>query len=165
MSKPEALSRQQIARLVWTNPIHYLSCGLGSGLLPRMPGTWGSLMAIPFFYVFSHFLLWQYILLLLITFGVGVALCGYSEKAFGKKDHSSIVWDEMVGMWITLCHAPFRWDVVIIGFILFRFFDIFKPWPISWLQKRLPGGWGVMTDDAAAGVAAWLLLQLWLMIF
>ncbi len=147
-----------ITRLVWSNPLHYLSCGLGSGLLPRMPGTWGSLIAIPFFYVFSRLNVWEYSLLLLFTFALGVFICGYSEKAFGEKDHSAIVWDEMVGMWITLAYAPFRWDVVILGFILFRVFDIWKPWPIKRLQD-LPGGWGIMTDDAAAGVAAWILLQ------
>ncbi len=160
----QPLNQKQIARLAFSNPWHYLSCGLGSGLLPRMPGTWGSLIAIPFFYVFNKLPLWQYGILLIITFAVGVALCGYSEKAFRKKDHSSIVWDEMVGMWITLCHAPFRLDVLIVGFILFRIFDIFKPWPINWLQKHLPGGWGVMADDAAAGIAAWVLLQLWIVI-
>ena len=159
----QPLSQKQVVRLTLSNPLHYLSCGLGSGLLPRMPGTWGSLIAIPFFYIFSKLPLWQYGLLLVITFAVGVALCGYSEKAFRKKDHSSIVWDEMVGMWITLCYAPFRWDVLIIGFILFRIFDIFKPWPINWLHKHLPGGWGVMVDDAAAGVVAWALLQLWIL--
>lgn len=164
MTAQTPLNKKQIAHLVFSNPLHYLSCGLGSGLLPRMPGTWGSLIAIPFFYVFNKLPLWQYGVLLIITFAIGVALCGYSEKAFRKKDHSSIVWDEMVGMWITLAHAPFRLDVLLIGFILFRIFDIFKPWPINWLQKHLPGGWGVMADDAAAGIAAWLLLQLWIVI-
>ncbi len=163
MTGVQPLSQKEIARLVWSNPWHYLSCGLGSGLLPRMPGTWGSLVAIPFFAVFSKLPLWQYGILLVFTFGIGVILCGFSEKAFRKKDHSSIVWDEMVGMWITLCCAPLRWDVLIVGFILFRVFDIFKPWPISWLQKHLPGGWGVMVDDAAAGVVAWVLLQLWIL--
>lgn len=162
MTEQFPLNQKEISRLVWSNPLHYLSCGLGSGLLPRMPGTWGSLMAIPFFYVFTQLSLWQYGFLLIVTFALGVALCGYSEKAFRKKDHSSIVWDEMVGMWITLCHAPFRIDVLIIGFILFRIFDIWKPWPINWLQKHLPGGWGVMTDDAVAGLIAFILVQLWI---
>ncbi len=164
-NKQQSLNQQQVARLVWAHPIHYLSCGLGSGLLPRMPGTWGSLIAIPFFYVFHTLSWWQYAILLLVTFTIGVFLCDFSEKAFQKKDHSSIVWDEMVGMWITLYLAPFRLDALIVGFILFRAFDIFKPWPICWLQKNLPGGLGVMVDDAAAGVLSWALLQLWLFLF
>jgi phosphatidylglycerophosphatase A len=164
MTDKAPLNQKQITHLVFSNPFHYLSCGLGSGLLPRMPGTWGSLIAIPFFYVLNKLPLWQYGLVLLITFAIGVALCGYSEKAFHKKDHSSIVWDEMVGMWITLCHAPFRLDVLIIGFILFRVLDITKPWPINWLQKHLPGGWGVMADDAAAAIIAFALLQGWIYI-
>ncbi len=164
-SNESALSLAEVRRLAWTHPIHYLSCGLGSGLLPFMPGTWGSLMAIPFFYLMVHLHWWQYASCLVLAFGLGVWLCDFSEKAFRQKDHSSIVWDEMLGMWITLYHTPFHLNTLVVGFILFRIFDIFKPWPINYLQRVAPGGLGIMLDDAAAGVIAWALLQLWILFF
>jgi phosphatidylglycerophosphatase A len=87
-------------------------------------------------------------------------LCGKVAEDLRVHDHEGIVWDEMVGMWITLWLVPEGWGWLLVGFLLFRLFDILKPWPISWIDRHVHGGVGIMLDDVLAGVFAWLALQL-----
>lgn len=142
------------------NPNHLFAFGFGSGLAKKAPGTFGTLAAIPFFLLLQH-LTWPiYLSWLLVTFALGVLWCDRSSKALGVHDHGGIVWDEFVGFWITMFMAPAGWLWIVIGFVLFRVFDILKPWPINWLDKKVHGGFGIMIDDALAGIYALLVLQL-----
>lgn len=146
---------------VWRNPIHFLAFGLGSGTVPVAPGTFGSLAALLIFWGAAMFAWgWPiYIAMLLITFLLGIWLCGRTASDIGVHDHGGIVWDEFVGLWITLFLAPAGWAWWIAGFVLFRLFDIVKPWPIRWFDRRVPGGLGIMLDDVLAGLMAWVVLQ------
>jgi phosphatidylglycerophosphatase A len=134
------------------NKIHLLATGFGSGLLPVSPGTFGTIAAIPFYLCFVHSPDWAFWLFTLITCLVGPYICGKAASDIGVHDHKSIVWDEFAGFFITMCFVPFTWMNVLAGFILFRFFDIIKPWPISWLDKHVHGGLGIMIDDIVAGI-------------
>ena len=145
---------------VWKNPIHFLAFGLGSGASPKAPGTVGTLAAIPFFLLLQPLALHWYLLVLLATFVIGIYLCGKTSDDLGVHDHGGIVWDEFVGYWITMFAAPAGWLWIIIGFILFRIFDIAKPWPIGWADKHVHGGLGIMLDDVLAGLMALACLQL-----
>ncbi|KDN11317.1 phosphatidylglycerophosphatase A family protein [Gilliamella sp. Imp1-1] len=136
-----------------TNPIHFLAVGLGSGLSPIMPGTMGSLMAIPLwllFYGLQPALYWVFIL---VTFIFGCFICQKTSDDTHTHDSGHIVWDEFVGMWITLFFIPqlsVMW--IAIAFVAFRIFDMAKPWPIRWFDKRIPGGFGIMVDDVIAAI-------------
>ncbi|WP_422139849.1 phosphatidylglycerophosphatase A [Endozoicomonas sp. ALC020] len=144
---------------VWKNPVHFLAFGLGSGLSPVAPGTFGTVAAIPFYLMFQYLPLWNYFLVLVVSIILGIWLCGKTSKDLGVHDHPGIVWDEFVGYWITMLAAPRGWEWVLVGFILFRIFDIWKPWPIGWLDKRVHGGLGIMIDDIVAGIFALVCLQ------
>ncbi len=148
------------------NPIHGLAFGFGSGLSPKAPGTVGTLAAVPLYLLMSSLPLTAYIIMLLVTFAVGVYLCDKTSRDLGVHDHPGIVWDEFVGYWITMLAAPAGWLWVLIGFLWFRVFDVLKPWPISWLDAKVDGGFGIMIDDVLAGVMALICVQLsyWLVI-
>jgi len=143
------------------HPAHFLSLGFGSGLLPKAPGTFGTLAAIPLYLLMSHYLTnVLYVIVTVAMLVIGIWICGMTEKAIGIHDHGSIVWDEVVGFLITMLFAPVTWWTVLAGFLLFRLFDILKPFPVSWLDRHMQGGLGTMMDDVAAGVLAWVSLQL-----
>lgn len=147
-------------KMVLTNPNHFFAFGFGSGLAPKAPGTFGTLAAIPLFWLIQD-LSWPiYVALLVAAFVLGVYWCDRSSKALGVHDHGGIVWDEMVGYWLTMFLAPAGWMWMLTGFILFRFFDILKPWPIGVVDRRVHGGFGIMIDDVLAAVYAWMVLQL-----
>lgn len=145
---------------IWRNPIYFLAFGFGSGTLPIVPGTWGTVMAIPIFLLLAPYSLSTYTIITLVFFTIGVWLCEVTEKAIGVTDYSGIVWDEIVGFLFTMWAVPAGWAWVITGFILFRIFDMWKPWPISWCNKHIHGGFGIMFDDFLAAVPAWLILQI-----
>ena len=143
----------------WFNPIHLLAFGFGSGAAPKAPGTWGTLAAVLIYWPLSQLSPEHYLLMLLVTSVMGIYICGQTARDLGVHDHGSIVWDEFVGFWITMSAAPVGWVWVVVGFVLFRFFDIIKPWPISWIDKKITGGFGIMLDDVIAGVMAAVVLQ------
>lgn len=143
-----------------SNPIHCLAFGFGSGLAPKAPGTFGTLLAVPLYLLLSQLSLLPYILVVVIAFAIGIYLCGRTATDLGVHDHPGIVWDEFVGFWITMIAAPAGWLWVVIGFILFRLFDIWKPWPIRFFDKNVESGLGIMIDDVLAGIYALLVLQL-----
>lgn len=144
----------------WNNHwVHFLAFGLGSGAAPKAPGTFGTIAAIPLFLLLAQLPLWAYIVVLVASFALGVYLCEQTSKDMGVHDHGGIVWDEFVGFWIAMTALPFHWAWILAGFLLFRLFDILKPWPISWLDKRVHGGFGIMIDDVLAGIFALVVLQ------
>lgn len=153
-------NRQQIiSRLRLSNPWHLLAVGFGSGLSPVMPGTAGSLAAIPFWYFLIQLPQELYYLMVLLGICLGVYLCHRTAKDMGVHDHGSIVWDEFIGMWITLVAIPnHHWQWIAIGFVAFRVFDIWKPWPIRWFDRNVRGGMGIMVDDIVAGVISAALI-------
>jgi len=143
-----------------TNPIHFLAFGFGSGLAPFAPGTFGTLIAIPLYLLMLNLSFSMYLLLVAIVCIIGVWICDKSSKMLGVHDHSGIVWDEFAGFFITMLAAPAGWIWIVAGFALFRLFDIWKPWPISWLDKKVEGGLGIMVDDIVSGIYALICLQL-----
>lgn len=143
----------------WLNPVHLLALGFGSGAAPKAPGTCGTLAAVLIYWPLSHLTPEHYLLMILITSVMGIYICGKTAKDLGVHDHGSIVWDEFVGFWITMIAAPVGWIWILVGFVLFRIFDIIKPWPISWIDKKVTGGFGIMLDDVVAGVMAAAVLQ------
>lgn len=142
------------------DPVHWLAFGFGSGCMPWAPGTFGTLAAIPVYLLLADTPLWLYISIILLLFLIGIWLCGKTTEKLGVHDHSGIVWDEIVGYLVTMMAAPPGWYSIITGFVLFRLFDIIKPWPISIADKKVSGGFGIMLDDVIAGVFAFTILQL-----
>ncbi|HUO58171.1 MAG TPA: phosphatidylglycerophosphatase A [bacterium] len=134
----------------------------GVGKIPGAPGTWGSLAAVPCFYYLARFPL-AHIGLLPLLFFLGVYASTQTEKAYGETDPSWVVIDEVLGIGIAMVGIPMDWPFVIMAFILFRLFDIWKPYPIRKLEA-LPGGWGIMADDLLAGVYAniWIRIGVFL---
>lgn len=151
-------------RVSLANPVHLLALGLGSGLSPKMPGTVGTLASIPLVAALSHFAnLSSYLAFTAIACIVGIWLCGKTAEDMGVHDDASIVWDEIAGMLLTMIAVPLTWQTLMAGFLLFRVFDIAKPWPISYCDKQLHGGVGIMLDDILAGVAACACLHVLIM--
>jgi phosphatidylglycerophosphatase A len=153
-------SEQQTNQPNMGNPVHLLAFGFGSGLSPKAPGTFGTLVGIPFYLVMQPLPLVYYLVITAMAFLLGIWLCEQTSRDLGVHDHGGIVWDEVVGYLVTMAVAPSGWEWLIIGFILFRFFDIVKPWPIMWLDQRVKGGFGIMVDDLIAGVFAAVCLVL-----
>lgn len=148
------------AKTVFSSPVHFLAFGFGSGLSPFAPGTAGTLAAIPLYLLLVQLPLWAYLAVLLVMSLVGIWICGESSRRLGVHDHGGIVWDEFAGYLLTMIAAPAGWLWVVIGFFLFRLFDIWKPWPVKVVDRDVPGGLGIMLDDILAGIYAWLCLQL-----
>ena len=149
-----------VKRLRLSNPIHFLALGFGSGLAAKAPGTFGTIAAIPLYLLMSHLSLPVYLALTLLSVLVGIYICGKAANDMQVHDHGAIVWDEVAGLLITLIAAPAGWVWILVGFGLFRFFDILKPWPIRWLDAKVHGGLGIMIDDVLAGVFAAICLQI-----
>jgi len=144
---------------VWKNPVHWLAFGFGSGAAPVAPGTFGTLAAIPIYLLMRDLPPLIYVLAVLAFFISGVWLCGRTSHDIGVEDHGGIVWDEFAGYLVTMIAAPPGWLWIAVGFVLFRIFDILKPWPIRWIDRQVHGGFGIMLDDLLAGVFAGLVLQ------
>ena len=138
---------------------HFLAFGFGSGLVPRAPGTVATVVAVPFYLLLNQLSPWLYAVCVLAAFVFGVWLCRGVARDLGVHDHDGIVWDEFVGYWIAMFLLPVTWIWVLAGFALFRLFDIWKPWPIRWIDRKVRGGLGIMLDDALAGAAACLILH------
>lgn len=143
----------------WLNPIHLLAFGLGAGKAPVIPGTFGSLPAIPLYFLLENLTIWPYLGVVFVMFIVGVYVCHITSRDMGVHDHSGIVFDEIVGMLITYIALPAGWVWLVTGFVLFRIFDIWKPFPIRQVDKNMGGGMGIMFDDVLAGIYALLTLQ------
>ncbi|MFT7223394.1 MAG: phosphatidylglycerophosphatase A [Cellvibrionaceae bacterium] len=147
------------------HPLHFLALGFGSGLAPKAPGTFGTLAAVPLYLLIGQLPATGQILVVILSFLAGIYLCQRTAEDFGVHDHPAIVWDEFVGYWATMLVLPLvgvnmsvQW--LLLGFILFRLFDILKPWPIAWVDSKVSGGLGIMLDDLLAALYAGLLLWL-----
>lgn len=136
------------------NPVHFLAFGFGSGLSSKAPGTMGTLAALPVWYLLAQLPLAGYLAGLLLVIAVGPYLCGKTARDLGVHDHGGIVWDEIAGFLLTMLLVPVSVWMALIGFALFRLFDIVKPWPIGWLDKHVHGGTGIMLDDLVAALYA-----------
>ncbi len=131
-----------------------LAFGFGSGLAKYAPGTMGTLLAVPlyWFLIKAGFAVFLGVTLLVCLLGIWI--CSIAANRLGIHDFSGIVWDEVAGYFVTMCFVSFSWTSVVLGFVLFRFFDIVKPWPINWLDQQVSGGVGIMADDIVAGIMA-----------
>lgn len=155
------------------NPVHAISLGFGSGLSPFAPGTAGTVAAIPLYFLAAHTIPWSvsdplnFIVLIIVMLVVGSICAHFTGKALGVTDHGSIVWDEVIGFFITMFALPYKsvsllelWIWIVVGFTAFRIFDIFKPCPINWVDNNIKNGFGVMLDDVIAGVFSALVVYL-----
>ena len=146
-------------KAILANPIHLLAFGFGAGLSPKAPGTMGTVVAVLIYLVLPSMPPTIYVGLILLSFVFGIWICGKTAEDLGVHDHGGIVWDEFVGYWVTMFMAPSGLFWVLLGFVLFRLLDIFKPWPIKWADKELAGGLGIMLDDVLAGIMGALCIQ------
>lgn len=142
------------------NPVHFLALGFGTGCMPGMPGTAGTLIGVLIYYPLQNTSHWFYLGVLIALTLSGIWLCGKTATDLDVHDHASIVWDEITGYLITMFLAPGGWTWAVLGFVLFRLFDILKPWPVSWADKRVKGGTGIMLDDIMAGIFGLITLQI-----
>ncbi len=147
------------ARLL-RDPLCLLALGFGAGLSPYAPGTAGTLLAVPLYLLLADLPLTVYAAVLGAAFILGVVVCGHAGRRLGVPDHPAIVWDEITGFGIAMLGAPSGWGWVAAGFVLFRCFDILKPWPIFWMDRAMKGGWGVMLDDVIAALYAYACIKL-----
>jgi phosphatidylglycerophosphatase A len=168
VSANKTLSAEQ-RRALLSSPAGWLACGFGSGLTPVAQGTFGSLAALLPWLLLRYLSMPFYLSMLVIGFAIGVWACDIAGRALGVDDHRSLVWDEFIGQWIALIplllpallptHVSLWW-LLLAGFALFRLFDVWKPWPIRWMDRHLKGGRGVMVDDVVAGVFAAVVVAL-----
>jgi len=142
------------------HPARIIALGFGSGLAPIVPGTFGTMVALPIMLALSSASLSIYLVACVVVFGVGVWAAELSCRHMGAHDHNSIVWDEVAGYMVTMILLPMTWQWLLAGFILFRLVDILKPWPINLLDRNVHGGFGVMIDDIAAGVVCCIALHI-----
>lgn len=143
------------------DPGHFVALGGGSGLAPVAPGTFGSVVGVGFYLVLLPLPGWVGVLVLAAAFALGIWLCQRTARALGVADHGAIVWDEVVAMPVALGGALGDPVHICLGFLLFRLFDIWKPWPISWADSQVKGGLGIMLDDLGAACLAAAVLALW----
>ena len=134
------------------NPIFLLAFGFGSGFAPKAPGTAGTLLAVLIHLILVNLPPWIHGTIIFAAFFIGIWICGRTAEYLGVHDHEGIVWDEFVGYWVMMFMVPSSWLWVSFGFVLFRILDIFKPWPISVVDRQVGGGLGIMLDDLIAGV-------------
>ena len=134
--------------------------GFGSGYIPWASGTWGSAVGLLVLFGLQSLSPLSFLITLITLFFLGVWASTEAEKFFGEKDSGKIVIDEVVGQLISLFLIPLSWKSVLLGFLLFRLFDMWKPFPARWFQDHLKGGWGVMMDDVMAGIYVNFLLRL-----
>lgn len=151
----------QQRRAILTHPAGWIASGFGSGLSPVAPGTAGSAAALIAWFALRESPVPIFAVVLVLAFALGVWASNIVVAKLGIDDPGAIVWDEFVGQWIAL--APLlwfarTWPSIIAGFVLFRLFDIWKPWPVCWADRTIKGGLGVMLDDVFAGIYAAIVL-------
>lgn len=145
----------------WRNPNHVMAFGLGAGAFAHMPGTIGTLVAIPLWWTLQHLSLPSYLAIVVLLFLVGIYCCKITAQHLGVDDHGGIVVDEIVAFLLVLAWVPATLFWFALAFGLFRLFDVWKPWPISWVDTHIKGGLGIMLDDLLA--ALFTIACLWLL--
>jgi phosphatidylglycerophosphatase A len=161
----KALTTSPDRSFLLRRPVHFLALGFGTGLAPKAPGTFGTLLGLPLFAVLMALPEASHLAIIALLFLAGIPICRKTGEALGVADHGSIVWDEIVAMLLVLEFTPLHWTWWAAAFVLFRLFDIWKPFPIRQCDAKLTGGFGVMFDDLLAAVFAIATLKalLWLM--
>ncbi len=149
-----------IPETVWQNPLHFVAFGFGTGTLPFAPGTFGTLIAIPFYLAMEHLSPLMYLLITILVTLVSIWICNKVTNEIGVEDHQGMNLDEIVGFLVTMFYAPHGWHWIVLGFLLFRLFDIWKPWPVRYVDEHMTGGLGIILDDVLAGIYSCLILQL-----
>lgn len=144
---------------LWRQFVHMLAFGFGAGLAPVAPGTVGTLVAVPVWWLLAQLSITVYCVIVVGMGLAGIWICGKTARDLNTPDHPGIVWDEIIGYLITMFMAPVSAVWMVIGFLLFRLFDIWKPFPIRWLERRVPGGLGIVLDDVMAGLYAFAVMQ------
>ena len=154
------MSENPLSRIRLTNPVHLLAIGFGSGLIRPAPGTWGSLAGLALGAgLFTLLGANLFLFLTALGFAVGCYLCQKTADDMGVHDHGSIVWDEFIGVWLCLlCVPEISWFWCAVAFVVFRFFDILKPYPIKIFDEKLESGFGIMIDDVLAAVYGSVLI-------
>ncbi len=155
-----AMSNPVVPIAFLKHPVHFLALGFGSGLSPKAPGTAGTVVAVLLYLPLQLLSPYLFLALTLLVCAAGILICTITSRALQVHDHPAIVWDEIAGFFVTMLYAPAGWLWILTGFVLFRLFDIFKPWPISVADKQVRGGLGIMLDDILAGIASLVCLQL-----
>ena len=150
----------KLSNKVWQDPIYFIAFGFGSGALPIAPGTFGTLVAIPFYLAIRSFPLAIYIALVILIMIGSMWLCEKVSREIQVDDHQGMCLDEIVGYLVTMTGAPHGMMWIITGFIFFRIFDIWKPWPINYIDKHMHGGIGMILDDVMAGIYSIFFLKL-----
>lgn len=145
---------------IWKYPIHFLAYGFGTGLIPFAPGTFGSLVGIAVFWFMASLAPASYAAIVAVMFVAGIAICGTTARDVGATDPGFIVYDEIVGFLVAMYMMPADWRWIAAGFVIYRGFDIWKPFPIGWVEDKLGLGSGIMTDDVIAGLYTLIILQL-----
>ena len=141
------------------HPAHFFGIGFGSGLAPKAPGTIGTLVGLPLFWLISIYTFNTQLIIIAALFMIGIYFCDITGKALGVADHGAIVWDEIVAMMLVLAFTPAGFIFWFIAFLLFRLFDIWKPYPICYADAKLKNGFGVMLDDLLAAIYAILVMK------
>lgn len=145
-------------KLLLSHPAHFCALGFGSGLAKKAPGTFGTLMGLPLFWLIADLEFYSQLAMIAALFLIGIYFCEKTGKALGVADHGSIVWDEIIAIMLVLTVTPYQWQWWLTAFLLFRLFDIWKPAPIRQCDARIKGGLGVMLDDLLAAVYAMISL-------
>lgn len=158
--KSHAKAAPPIPEAVWQNPLYFFAFGLGSGAIPFAPGTFGTLMAIPFYLLLQFLPLVAYIVFTIIFAIASMWICERVSQETHTHDHPGMCIDEFAGFFVTMINAPLGFFWVLLGFLLFRFFDIVKPWPIRFLDEKVPGGFGMVLDDIVAGIFSMVIIQI-----
>ena len=153
-------------KFVWCRVAHFIAFGGGAGLTTVAPGTVGTLVAFPLYWLLNNFLDPIYFLIVIdVLFIIGIWACGITGKALGAHDHGGMVWDEIIAFLLVLYFIPDDWIWQLAAFLLFRMFDIIKPQPIKYYDNKLHSGFGVMLDDLIAAFFTLLCLSAWKAIF
>ncbi len=160
MGDKATISQKELNTAFFSHPIHWLALGFGTGLVPKAPGTAGTLVAIPLILLTASLSLSIKLAILLGISLLGIYICGKSAQLLGVHDHGSIVWDEIAGFYLTALFVPVTYFWLVLGFIFFRIFDILKPWPIKQLDAQVHGGLGIMLDDIIAAIFAGVILYI-----
>ena len=150
---------------VWRNPVHFIAFGFGVGTIGIAPGTFGTVVAIPIYLLMQDLAPVFYITGVAVLFLAGIWICEVTSRDLGVDDHPGIVIDEITGFLLAMTASPSGWLWIVCGFLLFRLFDIWKPWPIGMIDRRVRGGMGIMADDIVAGIFTFLVLQIMIYAF
>lgn len=146
-------------RFVLRHPAHFVAFGFGAGLVPAAPGTFGTLLALPLYWLlFLRMEAVEFLLLVLALFSLGIWACDVTGRAIGVSDHGGMVWDETVAFLLVLFFVPATFPWQAAAFVLFRLFDILKPPPIRYYERTFRNGFGVMLDDLVAAFYTLLVL-------